>query len=77
MAFDSALQAEEISGESEDDEDDESEKEEEKELEPELEKELLRNRNDFVEADSDMETDEVCTKFLNNILAFHFYNLFA
>lgn len=64
MAFDSALQAEEISGESEDEEDDESEKEEEKELEPELEKELLRNRNDFVEADSDMETDEVCAKFL-------------
>lgn len=60
MAFDNALQAEEISGESEIDDDDESEKE--TEVEPEVEKQLLKaqtNGDEFIEADSDMETDEV------------------
>ncbi|XP_045492540.1 protein MAK16 homolog A [Colias croceus] len=56
MAFDAALKAEEISGESESEKSDEEE--EEKEMEPELEQELRRTDVDeFVEADSDMESD--------------------
>ncbi|XP_077295187.1 RNA-binding motif protein 13 [Arctopsyche grandis] len=58
MAFDNALQAEEISGESEM-EDDESEKED-VEIEPEVEKQLRKKQivtDEFVEADSDMESD--------------------
>ncbi|XP_038213199.1 protein MAK16 homolog A [Zerene cesonia] len=56
MAFDAALKAEEISGESESEKSDEEE--EEKEMEPELEQELQRTEVDeFVEADSDMESD--------------------
>ncbi|CAG4940216.1 unnamed protein product [Colias eurytheme] len=56
MAFDAALKAEEISGESESEKSDEEEKE--MEIEPELEQELQRTEVDeFVEADSDMESD--------------------
>ncbi|XP_022119488.2 protein MAK16 homolog A [Pieris rapae] len=59
MAFDAALKAEEVSGESESDKSDEEE--EEREIEPELENELERSMDkvdEFVEADSDMESDE-------------------
>lgn len=60
MAFDAALKAEEVSGESES-EREEEEEEVEQEMEPELERELERvdRTNEFVEADSDMDTDEV------------------
>ncbi|CAH2091735.1 unnamed protein product [Euphydryas editha] len=54
MAFDEALRAEEVSGESESEKSDE---EEEREMEPELERELERNIeqvDEFVEADSEM-----------------------
>ncbi|CAF4894984.1 unnamed protein product [Pieris macdunnoughi] len=59
MAFDAALKAEEVSGESESDKSDDEE--EEREIEPELENELERSMDkvdEFVEADSDMESDE-------------------
>lgn len=62
MAFDAALKAEEVSGESESEKEDEEEVEREMEMEPELERELQRPAEDadeFVEADTDMDTDEV------------------
>lgn len=61
MAFDAALKAEEVSGESESEKSDEEE--EEREMEPELERELQTNIeevDEFVEADSDM-SDVVCS----------------
>lgn len=60
MAFDAALKAEEVSGDSESERSDDEE--EEKEMEPELEKELERSVDkvdEFVEANSDMDSDEV------------------
>lgn len=59
MAFDAALKAEEVSDESE--REDEEEEEVEREMEPELERELKRTTepDEFVVADSDMESDEV------------------
>lgn len=59
MAFDAALKAEEVSDESESEKEDEEEKE--MEMEPELEKELRRveEADEFIEGDSDMDTDEV------------------
>lgn len=59
MAFDAALKAEEISGESESEKSEDEE--EERELEPELERELEKNVevDEFVEADTDMESDGV------------------
>ncbi|XP_026326886.1 protein MAK16 homolog A [Hyposmocoma kahamanoa] len=58
MAFDAALKAEEVSGESESEKEDEEERE--IEMEPELEKELRRvgDADEFIEGDSDMDTDE-------------------
>ncbi|XP_049865386.1 protein MAK16 homolog A [Pectinophora gossypiella] len=59
MAFDAALKAEEVSGESESEREDEEE-EQEMEMEPELERELQRveEADEFVEGDSDMDSDE-------------------
>lgn len=59
MAFDAALKAEEVSDESESEREDEEEVE--REMEPELERELQRveETDEFVEADSDMDSDEV------------------
>lgn len=67
MAFDAALKAEEVSGESESEKSDDEEVE--REMEPELERELQKNVeevDEFVEADSDMESDLVSFVFKNN-----------
>lgn len=59
MAFDAALKAEEVSGESESEKEEEEERE--MEIEPELEEELRRveEADEFIEGDSDMDSDEV------------------
>lgn len=59
MAFEAALKAEEVSSESESEKEDEEERE--MEMEPELERELRRveEADEFVEGDSDMDSDKV------------------
>ncbi|XP_068627908.1 protein MAK16 homolog A [Battus philenor] len=59
MAFDAALKAEEVSGESES-EKDEDEEEREMEIEPELERELektVEEADEFIEGNSDLDSD--------------------
>lgn len=71
MAFDAALKAEEVSGESESEKEDEEERE--IEMEPELEMELQRveEADVFVEGDSDIDSDEVrliCLMFCKRLI---------